>query len=187
MTVRLFEWRPPATATSPAALTTGEAAPQSGAAAESAGSTPGESPSAAPASDAAAPARPRVAANTAAQPPPRAHHLDRRALAIIEAANAGSDDELLRTIVVAVWLGVSEEWLEIGRSRGYGPPYHRLSPRRVRYRRGDVKAWLTERAHRHTAEYFDPAAPRAGRKPGSRVVDGKLVLPSSREENNVAR
>jgi len=47
--------------------------------------------------------------------------------------------------------------LETGRSRGWGPPYIKLSPRRVRYRRGDVKAWLADRAHRCTAEYQKPA------------------------------
>jgi hypothetical protein len=105
------------------------------------------------------------------------HHLDRRALDLIEAANEGTDDELLSTPRTAVWLGVSPEWLEIGRSRGWGPPYLRLSPRRVRYRRGDVKRWLQERLYRATAEYADPAAPRSGRKPGSRVVEGRVIAP----------
>ena len=81
------------------------------------------------------------------------HHLDRRALDLIEAANEGTDDELLDTSRTAVWLGVSPEWLEIGRSKGWGPRFIRISPRRVRYRRGDVKQFLEERAHRSTAEY----------------------------------
>ncbi len=105
------------------------------------------------------------------------HHLDRRALDLIEAANEGTDDELLSTPRTAVWLGVSPEWLEIGRSKGWGPPYLRLSPRRVRYCRGDVKRWLQERLHRSTAEYADPLASRAGRQPGSRVVAGKVLRP----------
>lgn len=106
------------------------------------------------------------------------HHLDRRALDLIEAANEGTDDELLSTPRVAVWLGVSPEWLEIGRSKGWGPPFIRVTPRRVRYCRGAVKRWLEERAHRSTAEYSDPAAPHAGRAPGSRVVDGRVVAPA---------
>jgi hypothetical protein len=104
------------------------------------------------------------------------HHLDRRALALIEAANLGTDDELMTTAQVAVWFGVSEEWLEIGRTKGWGPPFLRLSPRRVRYRRGTTKEWLRERAYRSTAGYADPAKP-AGRKPGTRVVDGRVVAP----------
>jgi hypothetical protein len=91
------------------------------------------------------------------------HHLDRRAFDLIEAANVGSDDELLSTPRTAVWLGVSPEWLEIGRSKGWGPPYLRLSPRRIRYRRGDVKRWLEGRAYQHTSEYA--TTPRPGRPP----------------------
>jgi hypothetical protein len=111
-----------------------------------------------------------------------AHHLDRRALDLIEAANVGSDDELLTTPQVAVWLQTSPEWLEIGRGRGWGPRYLRLSPRRIRYRRGDVKTWLKERAFRLTGEYADPEAPRQGRKPGSRVIDGKVLAPEEAAE-----
>lgn len=98
------------------------------------------------------------------------HNLDRRAVALIDAANEGSDDELLDTPRTAVWLGVSPEWLEIGRSKGWGPPFIKLSPRRIRYRRGNVKQWLAERAHRATAEYADKW--RHGRKAGSRVEGG---------------
>ncbi len=82
-----------------------------------------------------------------------AHHLDRRAQALIDEANRGSDDELLATPAVAAWLGISPGWLEIGRSKGWGPPFVKLSPRRVRYRVGAVKQWLAERSYRITAEY----------------------------------
>src|SRR5438046_1711739 len=81
------------------------------------------------------------------------HHLDRRATELIEAENEGTDDELRSTVKTALWLGVSAEWLEIGRSRGWGPPFIKLSPRRVRYRVGDVKKWLADRSFRHTGEY----------------------------------
>ena len=95
------------------------------------------------------------------------HNLDKRALDLIEAANEGGDDELMSTPRVAVWLGVSPEWLEIGRSTGrWGPPYLRLSPRRIRYHRASVKKWLLERAHRSTAEY-------AGETTGGRPRKGK--------------
>jgi hypothetical protein len=56
---------------------------------------------------------------------------------------------LLNTAELASWLGVSE----IGRSRGYGPAFVRLSPTAVRYRASDVRAWLTDRTHRRTAEF----------------------------------
>jgi hypothetical protein len=85
--------------------------------------------------------------------PPASHHIDKRARDLIEAANEGTDDDLLNTPRTAVWLGVSPEWLEIGRSKGYGPPFLRLAPRRVRYHRGTVKLWLLERSHASTAEY----------------------------------
>jgi predicted DNA-binding transcriptional regulator AlpA len=85
--------------------------------------------------------------------PPKRHHLDQRAENLV-AACEGPDDELLNTRAVAAWLGVSTAWLEIGRSSGrYGPRFQRLAPQVVRYRRGDVKAWLAERSHASTRKY----------------------------------
>ena len=84
----------------------------------------------------------------------RRHHLDRHAGAIMEAAN-GDQDDLLTTPALAALFRVSKQWLEIGRHKGYGPKFIRLAPQVVRYRRGDVKAWLLERQHAHTAEYTD--------------------------------
>jgi predicted DNA-binding transcriptional regulator AlpA len=84
---------------------------------------------------------------------PRTHHIDRRADAILTATTGTNDDDLLSTPEMAAWLGCSTQWLEIGRAKGYGPPFERLSPRMVRYRRGKVRAWLDERSHRSTAEY----------------------------------
>jgi hypothetical protein len=85
------------------------------------------------------------------QPAPR-HHLDRRA-AEIKAATSGADDELLSTVQTASWLGCSTQWLTIGRHKGYGPPFEKLSHRMVRYRRGAVRAWLDSRTRASTAEY----------------------------------
>lgn len=80
-------------------------------------------------------------------------HLDRRAdRLIVYGAAAGAPDDLLETIAVAAWFGVSKQWLEIGRHRGYGPPFLRLSGR-IRYRRSAVIAWLDERSHHRTSEY----------------------------------
>ena len=82
------------------------------------------------------------------------HHLDRRADHIAQAGVAAGDaDDLLNTRTLADWLGVSVQFLEIGRHRGYGPPFIRLSTRRVRYKRSDVLDWLAERTHAVTAEY----------------------------------
>jgi hypothetical protein len=82
----------------------------------------------------------------------RTHHLDRRASAIAEQGQGGSDD-LLSTSEVASWLGVSHQFLEIGRLKNYGPTFVRVSSRMIRYRRGDVLAWLKSRTHASTAEY----------------------------------
>jgi hypothetical protein len=85
---------------------------------------------------------------------PNHHHLDKRAAHLIAAASAGDPGDLLTTKQMATWLGVSVQWLEIGRTKGYGPPFVKLAPRKmVRYRRGDVQAWLAARVHASTAEY----------------------------------
>ena len=53
------------------------------------------------------------------------------------------------------------EFLEIGRSRGYGPKYVRMTPRMVRYLPSDIVAWLKERTYQSTAEYAKPRNPEA--------------------------
>jgi predicted DNA-binding transcriptional regulator AlpA len=91
---------------------------------------------------------------TTTSPVPRHHHIDRRAAEIAEyGAAAGDADELLSTSEVAEWLGLSTQWLEIGRHRGYGPKWIQLSPRRTRYLRSDVLAWLRSRTYARTSEY----------------------------------
>ena len=80
------------------------------------------------------------------------HHLDSRADKLI-AEGAGNPNELLTTREVAAWLGVSEQWLEIGRHKGCGPPYVRLTPRMIRYTRGGTLKYLEKRTHHSTAEY----------------------------------
>jgi hypothetical protein len=83
--------------------------------------------------------------------PPRTHALDHRVDSI--GMGAGDDDDLLNTKEVASWFGVSEEWLEIGRSIGYGPPFILLAPRIVRYQRGQCRDYLKARRHASTSEY----------------------------------
>jgi hypothetical protein len=143
-------------------------------------SEPKPTPAPTPPPPARRPSAPPVAPPVA--PPPRdvqgrRHGLDRRAADL--AAVPGDDDDLLKTRETARWLSVSEQWLEIGRSKGWGPPFIRLSPRRVRYRRGTVRTYLIERAHAATSEYDtrNRDGSPVGRKPGSKVVDGKVVEP----------
>ena len=95
------------------------------------------------------------------------HHLDKRAdRLIVEGNDAGTEPgDLLTTEQVAAWLGMTKQWLEIGRSRGYGPPFRKLGAKRVKYQRSDVNAWLDERRHRSTSEYRSRAEPTADPRP----------------------
>lgn len=87
---------------------------------------------------------------------PKRHHLDKRAAQAADHKLAhGDPDNMLRTKVVAEWLGVSESWLANGRSKGYGPRWIRISPSVIAYRRSDILAWLDGRTHQSTAEYQD--------------------------------
>lgn len=86
----------------------------------------------------------------------RRHHLDRHASRLAE-LGGGYPDDLLSTNAVADWLGVSIPFLEIGRSRGYGPMFIRVAPARIRYRRSDVLAWLKERTFASTSKYGEVA------------------------------
>jgi predicted DNA-binding transcriptional regulator AlpA len=86
-------------------------------------------------------------------PPPRFHHLDKRAAGLLTAPNGDGHDDLLTTRQVSAWLNVSTQWLDIGRHRGYGPHYIRMSQRCVRYKRGDVLDWLEQRTRASTMEY----------------------------------
>jgi predicted DNA-binding transcriptional regulator AlpA len=91
---------------------------------------------------------------------PTRHQLDRRIDLIL--ANEppaidknNPDDDLLTTPQVADWFGVSKQWLEIGRSQkyDYGPPFKKLGPKNVRYRRGSTKGWLTTRKRAAVARF----------------------------------
>jgi predicted DNA-binding transcriptional regulator AlpA len=85
-------------------------------------------------------------------PAPKKFHFDKRADAIATQGK-GNDDDLLSTPEVAEWFGVSEPWLENGRAYGYGPPFVRLGPRKIKYRRGNCRDWLLQRLHQSTSEY----------------------------------
>lgn len=86
----------------------------------------------------------------------RRHHLDRHASRLAE-SGGGYPDDLLSTRAVADWLGVSIQFLEIGRSRGYGPKFIRVAPARIRYRHSDVIVWLEERTFASTSQYGEVA------------------------------
>jgi|ETNmetMinimDraft_26_1059896.scaffolds.fasta_scaffold66915_3 predicted DNA-binding transcriptional regulator AlpA len=55
--------------------------------------------------------------------------------------------DLLTTEQAATKLGLSERTLEAWRSRGEGPPFLRVGPRRVAYTREDLRVWLVRRRH----------------------------------------
>jgi predicted DNA-binding transcriptional regulator AlpA len=82
------------------------------------------------------------------------HHIDKKAGRILnDPVSDGPEDELLTTKQVAEWLGYSTQWLEIARTRGTGPRFQRMGPKRIAYRRSDVRAWLKKRNHQRTTEY----------------------------------
>jgi predicted DNA-binding transcriptional regulator AlpA len=82
---------------------------------------------------------------------PKRLHLDKRAAELIE-EGVGRPDDLLSTPELARWLGVSVQWCQIARHRGGGPPWVKLSPRRVRYLRSEVWEWLDQRRRTSTRD-----------------------------------
>lgn len=59
---------------------------------------------------------------------------------------------LLTCKETAARLGLSERSLERLRTSGEGPPFVRLSARRLAYREADVLAWIERRIRRSRAE-----------------------------------
>ncbi len=105
--------------------------------------------------------------------PSRKFHFDRRADEL--AAKIGEKpDELISTKQLAAETGTSTQFWEILRSRGGGPRFCSLGPRRIRYPRSALRQFFEERLVASTAEYVVPGQ---GRKRGSRVVDGRVVEP----------
>lgn len=90
---------------------------------------------------------------TQASSAPKRHHVDRRAEQLVASLITDANDEALSTPDAAHVLGCSTQWLEIARTKNYGPKFTRLSPRMVRYMRSDLIAWLRERVHFSTSEY----------------------------------
>jgi hypothetical protein len=110
------------------------------------------------------------------RPPEKLLHLDRRVGRLIAEGEQEGGDDLLNTDEVGEWLGIAKSTLEGYRSRGVGPPFIVITAGMVRYRRGAVLAWLLERERRQ----IEPTAMRgrrAGRRRGSRVINGRVVPP----------
>jgi len=84
----------------------------------------------------------------------RSHYLDKRVDQTADLVSQSDSTSLLSTEQLAHLLGYSKQWLEIGRHKGYGPPFRRLGTRRIRYMVGDVLDWLEDRKHRSTSEYM---------------------------------
>ncbi len=90
------------------------------------------------------------------------HQLDRRAHKLLD--EAISENALLDTEQVADWLGVSKNWLEIGRIRGWGPRFKKLAPKIVRYHVPDVRDFLEECSRRASDQHASSKAARAVRQ-----------------------
>lgn len=55
-------------------------------------------------------------------------------------------EKFLTTAEAAEMIGIRERLLKDWRHRGYGPRFHRISPRRVRYVESDVLAFIAASA-----------------------------------------
>lgn len=64
-----------------------------------------------------------------------------------------SDDDLLDTVEMAADLHCSKSYLDKLRCYGGGPPYIRLGPRKILYRRGDGRSWAAARRFDSTSQY----------------------------------
>ena len=62
-------------------------------------------------------------------------------------------DELISTAEAARLTGNKRGTLVQWRNRGTGPPFYRLGPKNIRYRRGDIERFIAE-------SYVDPAEMR---------------------------
>jgi hypothetical protein len=91
-------------------------------------------------------------------------HLDKRVESLVAAAPESTGDDLLTTVQVAGWLGVTPQWVELARAKGYGPPFIRIAPQVIRYKRDVVIEWLKAREHKLVSEYGADTGRRKPRK-----------------------
>lgn len=71
--------------------------------------------------------------------------------------NPANRRQLLTADETADLLRISPRTLENWRARGHGPPYLRLTRRRIAYRERDVLAWIDSRLRASTAAERPPA------------------------------
>jgi predicted DNA-binding transcriptional regulator AlpA len=62
------------------------------------------------------------------------------------------NDACLRSPEAARYLGISESTLNKTRLTGNGPPFVKVTPRAVAYRKSDLDAWLEARLRRSTSD-----------------------------------
>jgi hypothetical protein len=92
---------------------------------------------------------------------PETFHFDRRASRILDTIKGPDDEDLTGREVVAI-LDVSFQWLQIGRTIGYGPTGKNISPHCVMYPRGNVRKFLRQRAKAWEQRQWEK---KHGRKP----------------------
>jgi len=68
-----------------------------------------------------------------------------------------SPDDMLDETQLCDWLGLTIAWARKKRLIGGGPKFIKLG-NRVRYRRGDVQAWIDENTFVSTTRRAEPAA-----------------------------
>jgi predicted DNA-binding transcriptional regulator AlpA len=66
-----------------------------------------------------------------------------------------SHDDLLKPIEAAAYLRLSASTLAKARVRGDGPPFLKLGPKTVLYRRSDIEVWAESRIKQSTSEYTE--------------------------------
>ena len=89
---------------------------------------------------------------------PKRFALDRRAVRLADELEAeGGVDDIFLTDALADRLGISKQWLEIGRCQGYGPEHVKIGGMRG-YRRDAAVGWLRERATVHAEANPKPNA-----------------------------
>jgi hypothetical protein len=117
---------------------------------------------------------------------PRAH-LERRAQQIA-ALSEGPEDQLLTDQQLAAWFGVSPQWPAQARIGGYGPPFVRSGPKRIRYRRDMVNAWLLSRQDTSTAvtPAWNRGIPNSNRKLNGADARVKPVAATGFKRGNAA-
>ena len=89
-------------------------------------------------------------------------------------------DQMLTTEEAAPLCGYAESTMKLNRHLKRGPKFIKLGDGKnaaVRYRRGDIDAWLTERTFASTAEYSVVARQSQGRARNGMAAPASHVAP----------